>query len=226
MSKYPVFFLYTFVLWLFLAAIILNHHFGEYLTKKYFKSENEQPDIPRESEASNSLEIDISKELSIATPNEKEDYLPPRPREIMDQVMEKKTEQFVQQSTTISSRKRSYGIKNKKKQVPDYRYSGPDGTGISWRSFVTIENQVPDQNSNLMTDSVAKQTSLLICGSSLVDSLAKPGLSDADYKWCQWALSSSGGRVQVGLLFTPSTLFWRIKKGRKIIWHFEWTRSW
>jgi hypothetical protein len=39
MSRYPLFFVYTFVIWLLLAFIIVRHHFGNYFASNEYNSQ-------------------------------------------------------------------------------------------------------------------------------------------------------------------------------------------
>jgi hypothetical protein len=63
---------------------------------------------------------------------------------------------------------------------------------MSWKDFAKIPYiPEPKRFGNLTALGLNR------CPQSIVEALKKPGLSNEDYKWCQWALSSEGGNVQV-----------------------------
>ena len=66
---------------------------------------------------------------------------------------------------------------------------------VSWKEFLNTKFDPPaigDGGIKLSPD-----IKLNICGPEVQAALKKPGLSPADYQWCEWALSSSGGQVVV-----------------------------
>lgn len=78
----------------------------------------------------------------------------------------------------------------------NYRMAG----GVSWNEFVKYPLEPFYDSSETDVQSLARLKSLKLheCDMDMVQSLAKPGLSESDYEWCKWALSNDGGRVKVG----------------------------
>jgi hypothetical protein len=68
---------------------------------------------------------------------------------------------------------------------------------ISWKDFVNLNYNEHFYDSK---PNKVKLTSkpINICPNEIVHALAKPRLSDEEFKWCRWALSPSGGKVVVG----------------------------
>ena len=70
---------------------------------------------------------------------------------------------------------------------------------MSWKKFVDSPYRAPPAQVNAFSSAsagVAVQQ-LIQCGADVQQALQKPGLSTTDFKWCEWALSASGGRVVV-----------------------------
>jgi hypothetical protein len=69
-------------------------------------------------------------------------------------------------------------------------------TSMPWKEFVGMpynENfSIPNRKTKLL------QKEVITCPSEIISALAKPRLSESDFKWCQWALSRDGGKVVVG----------------------------
>lgn len=80
----------------------------------------------------------------------------------------------------------------KASSADDFKVPAP----MSWSSFVHSGYVSP---TNKFDVPAAEEQILQQCDAEILKELAKPGLSDADYRWCEWALSSSGGNVQVSL---------------------------
>lgn len=67
-------------------------------------------------------------------------------------------------------------------------------TSMTWKQFSTSAAEKYGSNTQLPRD-ISK--SLRTCSRDLVEKLNQR-MSDEDLKWCQWSLSPSGGKVQVG----------------------------
>lgn len=67
---------------------------------------------------------------------------------------------------------------------------------MSWEDFVRIPYNEHFEKPTKKSPIVKKE--LHICPSDMATALAKPRLSDEDFRWCRWALSASGGQVVVG----------------------------
>lgn len=65
---------------------------------------------------------------------------------------------------------------------------------IEWKDFVHRKHNKPERNQDI---EAVNSADLIVCNSNIVHALQKPGLSAADYQWCEWALSSKGGKVVV-----------------------------
>jgi hypothetical protein len=78
---------------------------------------------------------------------------------------------------------------NKSRTANDFKVPG----GMSWREFIDSKYVPPREGSF----SIRPDVDLIQCSAAVEETLQKPGLSPADFKWCEWALSSSGGKVQV-----------------------------
>lgn len=87
--------------------------------------------------------------------------------------------------------------KKKEKHINDYLTKDSKGHGMSWNKFISVKNEYPIRNPAQLNEALASRINLHFCGDDLVKSLKTPALSESDYKWCQWALSSKGGNVQV-----------------------------
>jgi hypothetical protein len=73
---------------------------------------------------------------------------------------------------------------------------------MSWKDFVLSKYISPREGSFTIRPDV----DLIQCSAAVEETLRKPGLSPADFKWCEWALSSSGGKVQVWKLDVAMSL--------------------
>ena len=78
----------------------------------------------------------------------------------------------------------------------------PPFLGISWQEFLNL----PRYEANTISSSKTVQVAPLnrrfqpvsFCPPEVETALKLPRLTPKQQKWCQWALSSSGGRVVVG----------------------------
>ena len=66
--------------------------------------------------------------------------------------------------------------------------------GVAWSEFIKLPkaSMMEADKFNIPSD-----LNLIECSSDVEQALKKPGLSEQDYRWCEWALSPSGGAVQV-----------------------------
>ena len=91
-----------------------------------------------------------------------------------------------------------YSVEKKNvKHIDDYLTKDSKGHGLSWNKFISLKNDYPIRNSVQLNEALVNRINLHVCGDNLVESLKTPALSESDYKWCQWALSSDGGNVKV-----------------------------
>ena len=91
-----------------------------------------------------------------------------------------------------------YSVEKKNvKHIDDYLTKDSKGHGLSWNKFISLKNDYPIRNSVQLNEALVSRINLHVCGDNLVESLKSPALSESDYKWCQWALSSDGGNVKV-----------------------------
>lgn len=67
----------------------------------------------------------------------------------------------------------------------------------TWESFLQMERQTFETNANTGKGFLFEEPPI-ICSAAMQNKLAAPQLPKADFDWCQWALSSSGGGVMVG----------------------------
>lgn len=65
---------------------------------------------------------------------------------------------------------------------------------VSWSNFVHSSYVQPTNAYDIRSPA---EENLYQCGADVLQELAKPGLSEPDYQWCEWALSPGGGKVQV-----------------------------
>ena len=78
---------------------------------------------------------------------------------------------------------------------------------VSWSRFVNLplsdtqrvnvnkSNSIPYRT---LRSPLSSQYEPVLCSKEVVESLASPKLSQENFEWCRWALSSTGGKVVVG----------------------------
>ncbi len=92
-------------------------------------------------------------------------------------------------------------ISNKPPVIPvkttnSYRVSTKNGNGITWDSFLKLKREVPTSVLEIKTP---PSLYLNVCSKDIVGNLTEPALSTANYEWCKWTLSGTGGGVKVCL---------------------------
>jgi hypothetical protein len=79
---------------------------------------------------------------------------------------------------------------------PTFDYGISMATQMSWGDFVSLPfTQVNKAN---LVFNQPDTSSLFICPDDIVKTLKRQKLSLEDIEWCKWALSPTGGKVQVG----------------------------
>lgn len=73
---------------------------------------------------------------------------------------------------------------------------------VGWKDFVQTKHNKPG---NSKATEAVSSTDLIVCNANVVRALQRPGLSTADYQWCEWALNPNGGSVVVRVCMFPST---------------------
>jgi hypothetical protein len=71
--------------------------------------------------------------------------------------------------------------------------------GVSWKEFVSTPLRPHNAKSDIY---IAPGVNLVQCSKEVNEELTKPILPKEDYEWCEWALSSSGGKVKVPVSLT------------------------
>jgi hypothetical protein len=79
---------------------------------------------------------------------------------------------------------------------PTFDYGISMAMQMSWGDFVSLPfNQVNKAN---LVFNQPDTSSLFVCPDDIVKTLKRQKLSLEDIEWCKWALSPTGGKVQVG----------------------------
>jgi hypothetical protein len=88
---------------------------------------------------------------------------------------------------------------NKSLNSIDLKTNLPIQSGISWDSFASSEFQLNSVKFPHQSLEPFQFKPYKICSSSTEELMTSPHLSKSDQDWCTWALSPTGGKVQVGI---------------------------
>ncbi len=69
---------------------------------------------------------------------------------------------------------------------------------MSWVNFIHLPYREHYYEDEHKIPSRLVQRPLITCSNEIVEKLAQPRLTEAQVKWCLWALSPTGGKVVVG----------------------------